>query len=480
MERPRGFAVVDALLRLRHRKSSAAPARVIRKAAIPCAGRNECVNAMPWGGRHAQYTTGWTAPSSSSSRTCGPTGSATGLYVWLAMPVSRSTALIVGVIAGVVLVAGAFVFGVRATRYRPAAVSLRNAVGDATCLTCHQDKRTFETTAHRITSRTPVAASFTGSFRPGENVLRTSNPHLYFRMDSAAGGFFQTAVFGAAPDTTVRTERIAFVTGSGRRGQSFLYWRGENLLYQLPVSYWAMLGWGNSPAYPDGRPDFDRPIPPRCLECHTTAFERDSASGDVHRYKKDSVILGISCETCHGAGREHAERERSFTRMVLPAAIVNPARLRRERQLDGCALCHGGAVPLTTTPFTHVPGTPVEKEVDLEIWRRPPSPTVDVHGDQIGLLARSRCFQQTEMTCSTCHNVHREQRDPVALSGNCLKCHAVQNCDLFPARGQALEGKCVDCHMPVQPSRSVIANQLGQQVRQPVRSHWIKVYPELR
>lgn len=158
----------------------------------------------------------------------------------------------------------------------------------------------------------------------------------------------------------MRRERIAFVTGSGRRGQSFLYWRNDNLLYQLPVSYWAMFGWGNSPAYPDGRANFDRPIPPRCLECHATPFQRDSGSADVHRYRRDSVILGISCETCHAAGREHVERERSLTHVVLPSAIVNPARLPRERQLDGCALCHGGAVPLTSEPFTHVPGARVE------------------------------------------------------------------------------------------------------------------------
>jgi hypothetical protein len=387
---------------------------------------------------------------------------------------------IVVIAGGILVVAGAFAFGARASRYHPEAVNARNAVGDAVCLSCHQEKQAFETTAHRITSRLPVPAAFTGDFSAGRNVLRTSNPHLYYRLDSTVNGFFQTAVFGAPPDTTVRTERIAFVTGSGRRGQSFLYWRNDNLLYQLPVSYWAMFGWGNSPAYRDGSPNFDRPIPPRCLECHTTAFERDSGTTDIHRYRRDSVILGISCETCHAAGREHVERERSIARAVLPSAIVNPAKLPRARQLDGCALCHAGAVPLVTQPFTHVPGTPVEKEVDLAIWGRPLSPTVDVHGDQVGLLARSRCFQQSDMTCSTCHDVHREQRDPVQLSGNCLTCHTVQSCDLFPTRGRALEGKCADCHMPVQASASVIANQMGRQVRQQVRSHWIKVYPELR
>jgi hypothetical protein len=391
------------------------------------------------------------------------------------------TARLALIVAGVAAVAvAAFLIGARASDYRPTAVNAGNAVGDATCLSCHQDKQTFETTAHRITSRPPRPASFTGSFTPGENVLRTSNPRLYFRMDSTEGGFFQTAVFGAPPDTAVRSERIDFVTGSGRRGQSFLYWRDGNALYQLPVSYWELIGWGNSPAYADGRPNFDRPIPPRCLECHATYFEADTTTTVVNDYRKAEVMLGLSCETCHASGREHVQRERSLMRVVRSSAIVDPARLSRQRQLDQCAMCHGGAVPLTTAPFAHVPGTAVEKQADLSIRAQPVAPTVDVHGDQVGVLARSRCFQSSNMTCSTCHDVHREQRDPVALSGTCLQCHTVRSCGLFPSRGQALEGKCVDCHMPVQESRSVIANHQGRQVRQPVRSHWIKVYPELR
>ena len=390
------------------------------------------------------------------------------------------TARLAIVLGGVAVIAGAFAAGTRASRHHPQAVDARNAVGDATCLTCHGDKESFETTAHRITSRPPLPASFTGSFTPGENVLRTSNARLYFRMDSTADGFFQTAIFGAPPDTSVRAERIDFVTGSGRRGQSFLYWGDRNSLYQLPVSYWELIGWGNSPAYADGRPNFDRPIPPRCLECHATYFEADTSTTAVHDYRKTGMLLGLSCETCHASGREHVERERSLMRLVRSSAIVDPAALPRQRQLDQCAMCHGGAVPLATQPFSHVPGTPVEKQADLSLRAQPLAPVVDVHGDQVGVLARSRCFQQSDMTCSTCHDVHREQRDPVALSGNCLKCHAVRSCSLFPTRGQALEGKCVGCHMPVQESRSVIANHQGRQVRQPVRSHWIKVYPELR
>ena len=163
-----------------------------------------------------------------------------------------------GTIAVALLAAGAVAAGLFATPHRTEAVRPDNAAGDAACLSCHQQKASFQQTAHRLTSRLPTRQSIAGSFKRGENVLRTSNPSLHFRMDSTAAGFYQTAVMGRAPDTSGHSERIAFVTGS-RKGQSYLYWDVGDRLYQLPVSHWTGVGWVNSPGYPDGRPNFGRP-----------------------------------------------------------------------------------------------------------------------------------------------------------------------------------------------------------------------------
>jgi len=188
----------------------------------------------------------------------------------------------------------------------------------------------------------------------------------------------------------------------------------------------------------------------------------------------DGAILGVSCETCHASGREHVRRERSPFRWLLPRAIVNPARLPRARQVDQCALCHSGTAPLRTTAFSYVPGQPLEKRPDL--WARTDTGDIDVHGNQVALLQRSKCFRSSQMTCATCHDVHREQRDVVALSGRCLTCHTPQSCGLFPQHGEELAGRCVDCHMPALTSSLLIANYLGHPVRVQVRTHWIKVY----
>ena len=144
-------------------------------------------------------------------------------------------------IAGLALLGGAAVtIGLVATRHHAETVRADNAVGDSTCLVCHSNKASFEQTAHHLTSTLPTRASIQGRFDPGENVLRTANPNLYFRMDSTAAGFYESAIQGRAPDTSVRRERIDVVTGV-RKGQSFLYWRGDRL-YQHPVSYWAGVG----------------------------------------------------------------------------------------------------------------------------------------------------------------------------------------------------------------------------------------------
>ena len=362
-----------------------------------------------------------------------------------------------------------------ATRPHTEAVRADNAVGDSACLSCHLTMARFEQTAHRLTSALPARASILGHFNPRENVLRTANPNLYFRMDSATDGFYESAVKGRAPDTSVHREHIDVVTGV-RKGQSFLYWRGD-LLYQLPVSYWVGVGWINSPGYPDGTAYFDRPIPPRCLECHASWFQ-SAESNVTNRYQSTRALLGITCEVCHGSGRDHVARERSLLSALRPRAIVNPARLPRARQVDACALCHSGTAPLRTAPFSFVPGQRLEKRFDLS--SAPDTGLADVHGNQVALLERSACFRSSQMTCATCHDVHREQRDVVALSGRCLTCHTVQSCGLFARHGNQLLGRCVDCHMPLQTSSVLVSSALGHQVRPQVRTHWIKVYPEFR
>jgi hypothetical protein len=59
-----------------------------------------------------------------------------------------------------------------------------------------------------------------------------------------------------------------------------------------------------------------------------------------------------------------------------------------------------------------------------------------------------------------------------------MTCHQEQSCGLFKTRGHAIAGKCVDCHMPLQPSNLIVSALEGKKERAMVRSHWIKVYQD--
>lgn len=274
-------------------------------------------------------------------------------------------------------------------------------------------------TAHANASSVATAKSIAGPFENGRNLMRTQVPGVYFRMEQRDGRFYQTGIQGGRS----QTEPFDLVIGSGRRGQSYLYWK-KGLLFQLPVSYHAgSRRWINSPGYQDGAVHFGRGIPPECLDCHASRFRLERTATGL-RYGED-YSLGIQCAKCHGEAERHEQ-------------IVRPSGL------DLCARCHSG----------------LHDEEPLE---------PDVHGNQVGMLKASRCFQRSgSMTCSTCHDVHRMERDPGILSARCALCHQPASCLTAAAGGDSSSTRCVECHMPTMPSKLIEV--------QAYRTHRIAVY----
>jgi hypothetical protein len=315
-----------------------------------------------------------------------------------------------------------------------------------------------------------------GSFSPGSNILQTSNPYLHFEMTEGPHGYYQSAVENPGPGKTIaRTERIDIVAGEPRKGQSYLFWKGD-LLFQLPVTYWNETdSWVNSPSYPDGSPHFDKDIIPRCLECHASYFEW--MPPPVNRYRKTSLILGIICEKCHGPGREHVALHRQTPHLPSGAsqAIVNPAKLERDRQLDVCGLCHSGNGTPIRPSLSFIPGDDLRDYIDIPYVSA--EDAVDVHGNQVQMLRQSKCFQSTTtLTCTTCHDVHVAQRDAAAFSPHCLTCHEVKQCGEYLKLGDKISSDCIDCHMPLQNSSVLFVRANGKILHPKVRNHVIGIY----
>ena len=360
--------------------------------------------------------------------------------------------------------------------------------GDASCLPCHKElSSSYHETAHHHTSQLPDSRSVHGSFDAGANMLtiidpanNAGEPPLQFQMESAGDTFFETAITGFKPHFQKRRESIDLVTGSGKRGQTFLYWQGDQL-FELPVSYWTDgRQWINSPGYDNGTANFSRPIHPACMECHASYLRPLSSNPGTNRFERDSFVPGISCETCHGPGAAHVAGHTNVHSNIphsTDASILNPARFSRDRQVDLCAQCHNGIARESLAPaFSYIPGKPLN-----EFFKPLPSPVIehpDVHGNQVGLLERSRCFTSSKtMTCSTCHDTHAVERPAASYSDRCMSCHQWQSCGAAKRLGEKIKSNCIDCHMPIEPT-TVIVSQTGErQVHATMRNHWIKIYP---
>ncbi len=370
----------------------------------------------------------------------------------------------------------------------------RGFVGDEGCRSCHASEfNGYEATRHHRTSQLPTKESIGGHFEAGRNTMESLDPAVSFQMeartDAKGEAFYETALEGTPGHEKKRTEQIGIVIGSGRKGQTFLYWRGDEL-FERPVSYWRSSDrWVNSPGYVDGTADFSRGINPRCLECHATYFQVLEKPQPGYHYDRTNFTLGISCERCHGAGAEHV-REHSAGATIgstgaaggtpsaaarVVAAKMPPVGIERDRQIDVCAQCHAGIGKGLTAEFSYKPGSTLASYISLET---DPRARVDVHGNQVGLLEKSRCFQSSpNMSCSTCHELHSPEREAASYSDKCLTCHQVSACPTFSKMPHQAVTNCIDCHMPLQGSTSLGVDMEGERVADKVRSHWIRVYP---
>lgn len=316
-------------------------------------------------------------------------------------------------------------------------------VGAAACKACHDDKHSgFIHTAHHQTSGTTNNIALDGKFEEPGNTLNTRDSGLSFRVTRDDEGYVQTAMIG---DWQQQVPLDVF-TGSAKTGRTFLYWKGD-ALFQSHVSYLSGVDeWIPSPGFDASRGDYTRRIRSACLECHMTYIQSKPGS---NRYHKDTALWGVSCERCHGAGGPHVRFHEQNPNEKEAHAITHPRDLSRQRQLQICGQCHSGSFSLLGDAFSFRPGDELAK------FHKPKNTDFKGVGgihtsNQLTRLSMSECFKQSEMTCTTCHDPHVDQRDNLkAFTAKCLECHQVEACGLSEKLGEKIRDDCVSCHMPV-------------------------------
>jgi tetratricopeptide (TPR) repeat protein len=345
------------------------------------------------------------------------------------------------------------------------AVSNPGYVGIEACAECHAQRATvFKTSRHFLACRTAEAGVTAAGFNPGRGRYRRDESGLSFEMRRAGDEF----LIDASHNDQRVSYRVGLVYGSGgKRDEMYFAWQDDKL-YHLPVAWLQPFDcWGNAVNSIHGRE-----TPPSCLECHNTWVAH--VPGTANQYRRDDAILGITCERCHGLGREHVEHHRAHPKDEAPHAILHPGKLSRERLMDVCGQCHGNTRALGR-PFSYRPGEPLGDFYHSIQTKHPEDDTTN----QIRYLGQSKCFKKSEMTCITCHDPHR----PKSAQAGCMKCHSAASCPDQPRLPEAVRGDCVGCHMPPRVWMHVHFYTTSNDQYLPIgprADHRIGKYPEAR
>jgi tetratricopeptide (TPR) repeat protein len=253
-------------------------------------------------------------------------------------------------------------------------------------------------------------------------------------MARSGENFLITSVRDAPEGEQRVSYQVGLVYGSAnKRDEMYFAWQGDRLV-RPPVAWLYPQGcWGTDVATPLHVLDTH----PACLECHNTWITH--VPGTPIRYRRDDMHLGVTCERCHGPGREHVAHHRQRPRDAAHA-ILHPGTLSRERLIDLCAQCHGNTRMLGQ-PFSYRPGQPLESNYHTARARFREDDTTT---NQVQYLGESKCFRKSTMTCITCHDPHT----PTSPRSGCMKCHTAASCTDQPRQPAAVRGDCVGCHMP--------------------------------
>lgn len=203
-----------------------------------------------------------------------------------------------------------------------------------------------------------------------------------------------------------------------------------------------------------------------CHNAYPEMAEGSDRSGSEAVFSR-KIPEGIDCQRCHGPGGQHVRAAQSGKANIdaIRGAIVNPARLTRDRQLEVCMQCHleststrlpyalrrfnrgvfsfrpGKELADYMIHFDHAPGTGHDDKFEIV--------------NQAYRLRKSYCFQKSGglMTCATCHDPHNTLRGEEATRHYVSVC---QSCHQTLSKNHTTSRECLSCHMPKRRTDDVV------------------------
>ncbi|HYL37996.1 MAG TPA: tetratricopeptide repeat protein [Bryobacteraceae bacterium] len=310
---------------------------------------------------------------------------------------------------------------------------------------------------------------------------RASGTH--FSMLERGGKYYQRRyqIGFQGQEANVDEKQIDFVMGSGHHVRTYLHRTSAGALLELPLAWYAEQGgyWAMNPGYDKAdQPDARRKITYECMFCHNAYPAIPAGHGQLRAEPLFAGELpeGIDCQRCHGPGRRHVEIAQTprAGAEAIRSAILNPARLSGERQMEVCMQCHleTTSFPLPHSilkfdrgPFSYRAGQPLADFL-LSFDKAAADRAGVVKEDRFQIvnsayrLRMSACFLRSNgaLQCTTCHDPHDVPRgDQAALhyNGVCERCHAAIRSAAAAGR-HTTSTACVDCHMPKRRTQDVV------------------------
>lgn len=391
----------------------------------------------------------------------------------------------------------------------PGRSTANDYVSSHECRDCHEEQHSsWHRSFHRSMTQAATSANVAGAF-DGSTVISDGLDYRVYREGDS--------FWAEMPDPDVmmyvvqggrklpmdqiprRKLRVVMTTGSHHYQT---YWvqspRYEGLLQTLPLVYlisdqrWLPRG----EAFMHGPADQGRFITQwnhHCIRCHST--------GGNPGLKEETGLLdtkvgelGIACEACHGPGGRHVELQKLKKRGGADTAndasvdpIINPKRLDHQRSSQVCGQCHGvyvmkdefamqyakegslyrpGQDLHRTRYYVQHPAAANAKDRQGDIERNPDffrerwweDGQILAGGREYTALSVSSCFTKGDISCLSCHSLHRgdpnDQLKPtLSHSAQCTQCHDA------PRYRERIEehtfhepgstgSECLNCHMP--------------------------------
>lgn len=382
---------------------------------------------------------------------------------------------------------------------RPIRVGEDDYVSSTACRACHPAQYgSWHASYHRTMTQVASRETVLGATDAGEQRHRGIAGRLFEKDDQVRG---EVTMYRPTGEVLRRLDRpVVMTTGShhtqaywieGQDRQVALYPYLYNFELERFVPMYAqfLLPPGTDPGIMGNQWNS------QCIMCHATNGKpRLRASGEM---MTTAAEFGIACEACHGPGEEHIKANRSPARRYGLAfgdhaddTIVLPTRLSVRRGSEVCGQCHSAPANAVDTAYMHN-GWQFRPGDDLEARR----PTLRISTDDAARLARdpqlrtyvsqrmwsdgmiritgreynglleTACFQRGELSCLSCHSMHRQDGDdrpfeewaddqlkPEALGDEtCVSCHEAigERVEAHTHHPPGSAGStCYNCHMP--------------------------------